>query len=102
MFRQKCSMAVGDGMNIRFWHDVWRGERPLKVVFPNLFSISTKMEGSVAEFWEESQDNAGWNLTFRRLINDWEIDSVGELLGLIQETRPDPGSAEVGLGNQII
>ncbi|OVA20973.1 hypothetical protein BVC80_8831g18 [Macleaya cordata] len=50
------------------------------------------MEGSVAEFWEES--HAGWNLTFRRLINDWEINSVGELLGFIQETRPDSGTTD--------
>jgi len=30
---------VGDGSKVLFWHDVWCGELPLKVLFPELFTI---------------------------------------------------------------
>lgn len=30
---------LGDGKHIRFWHDVWHGSCPLKIVFSQLFEI---------------------------------------------------------------
>jgi hypothetical protein len=31
---------VGDGSKVLFWHNVWCGEQPLKVLFPELFTIA--------------------------------------------------------------
>jgi hypothetical protein len=31
---------VRDGTMIRFWHDLWCGDQPLKEYFPELFSIA--------------------------------------------------------------
>jgi hypothetical protein len=31
---------VGDGSRVRFWHDLWCGEQPLKISYPDLFSIT--------------------------------------------------------------
>ena len=31
---------IGDGTRVKFWHDVWCGDNPLSMCFPNLFKIS--------------------------------------------------------------
>ena len=33
-----------DGCRVLFWHDVWRGELPLKILFLALFSIACTKE----------------------------------------------------------
>jgi hypothetical protein len=33
-------MEEGDGYNVRFWHDLWCGDRLLKLCYPILFSIA--------------------------------------------------------------
>ena len=36
----RCSrFVVGYGSLIRFWHDNWCGDQPLKLMFPLLFEI---------------------------------------------------------------
>jgi hypothetical protein len=30
---------VGDGSHIRFWHDLWCGDRPFKLCYPALYTI---------------------------------------------------------------
>lgn len=39
-FIQSVKVHVGNGNKVRFWEDKWVGDLPLKVTFPNLFSIS--------------------------------------------------------------
>jgi hypothetical protein len=43
------SYEVKDGSKVLFWHDVWCGEQPLKVLFPNLFIFSCGKNVWVAE-----------------------------------------------------
>jgi hypothetical protein len=31
----------GDGSTIKFWHNLWCKEQPLKISYPNLFSIAS-------------------------------------------------------------
>jgi hypothetical protein len=40
VFSRFVRYKVGDGSKIRFWHDLWYGDRPLKAFFPELFSIA--------------------------------------------------------------
>ena len=45
---------VGNGVRIRFWHDCWCGEEPLKMTFPDLFSIARDKDVAIARsyvFW---------------------------------------------------
>ena len=35
---------MGDGIKVKFWHNVWCGDCPLKLAFPELFSISHHKE----------------------------------------------------------
>jgi hypothetical protein len=38
-FAKHVSYEVGDGSKVLFWHYVWCGEQPLKVLFPELFTF---------------------------------------------------------------
>lgn len=51
------------------------------VLFPDLFSLCTNPEETVAEVWSTD----GWNIVFRRHLNDWEIGRVGELLQVLND-----------------
>jgi hypothetical protein len=35
-FSRFISFGIGDGFHIRFWHDKWCGNQPLKEAFPEL------------------------------------------------------------------
>lgn len=82
---------VGRGDKILFWKENWSGQGALQALFPGLFSICTNPEVKVGEIWSPR----GWNLAFRRLLNDWEIARVADLftiisgfLGFNMETPP--------------
>jgi hypothetical protein len=40
---------VGDGSKVIFWHDVWCGDSPLNVSYPDLLSIAQRKDVSVAD-----------------------------------------------------
>ncbi|WMV42377.1 hypothetical protein MTR67_035762 [Solanum verrucosum] len=72
---------VGDGKRIKFWKDAWKEQSPLVEVFPDLFILSNNLDGTIYDMWSAQ----GWNLFFRRLLNDWEIDRVADLLNRIDD-----------------
>lgn len=41
MATQGIRCKVGNGKKALFWHDTWIGDRPLKLLFPRLYSITT-------------------------------------------------------------
>jgi hypothetical protein len=45
---------VRDRSNIRFWHDLWCGDRALKEYFPILYSIAHVQDASMADYLELS------------------------------------------------
>ncbi|GKV47438.1 hypothetical protein SLEP1_g54342 [Rubroshorea leprosula] len=57
---------VGDGSRVRFWREVWIGEKPLRELCPRLFELAVKKDGLVSEMgvWEEG--GWRWNLDWRR------------------------------------
>jgi hypothetical protein len=56
-FRRFFKYDVGEGSKIRFWDDVWCGERALKEVYPGLFSIASLKEASIADNMEHSSNS---------------------------------------------
>ncbi|KAE8698884.1 Phospholipid-transporting ATPase 3 [Hibiscus syriacus] len=44
------AVLVGKEDSIRFWHDSWLGNIPLKTKFSRMFSLSVKKDGFIAEF----------------------------------------------------
>nr|AAT40556.2 hypothetical protein SDM1_4t00019 [Solanum demissum] len=77
--KNNSKIVVGRGDKTKFWLDDWCGNGILRDLFPILFSICTNTNSKIEEIWSPQ----GWNIIFRRLLNDWEIDGMVECLGLI-------------------
>ncbi|WMV54052.1 hypothetical protein MTR67_047437 [Solanum verrucosum] len=54
-------------------------QSPLRDLFPDLFQICGNPDANVGDCWTEQ----GWDLVFRRLLNDWEVERVAEILGML-------------------
>jgi hypothetical protein len=78
---------VGEGSKIRFWHDLWCGDHPLKASFPELFSISCYKEAMVAYHVQFSNGNLQWNIYFSKSVHEWEVDLVSLFFDLLYFIR---------------
>jgi hypothetical protein len=63
-FFQRGCFAVGNGESTRFWEDVWLGDTPLAVQYPNLYSIASYKNVRVSSVL----GGATLNISFRRNI----------------------------------
>ena len=81
----KLSFSVGNGKRMKFWKDKWCGDEPLNVSFPSLFTLSNSKDAWVAELWQHSNEECGWNHNFLRPLNDWEIVIVERFLARLQD-----------------
>uniref|UniRef100_A0A2N9F1W7 Reverse transcriptase zinc-binding domain-containing protein n=1 Tax=Fagus sylvatica TaxID=28930 RepID=A0A2N9F1W7_FAGSY len=78
-FLQQVELVAGLGIRIRFWHDTWCGDAPLKTRIPLLFACSTSRSASIAFVLLSSNvRDRIWNLIFVRDFNDWEVKENGE------------------------
>lgn len=73
------SITVGNGLKTDFWNEVWIGKDNLRNSFSHLYTLSTQRNVSVSQAWSQK----GWDLVFRRALNDWEIGEVANLLGVL-------------------
>ncbi|KAG5598573.1 hypothetical protein H5410_029943 [Solanum commersonii] len=64
------SLRVGNERKVRFWCDNWLGHGPLKELFPEFFSIATMPDINL----ESAKGVHRWNITFRTLLHDWELE----------------------------
>lgn len=48
----------------------------MKATFSKLFSIARYKEALVADHVQFSNGNLQWNISFTRLMHDWEVDLV--------------------------
>jgi hypothetical protein len=90
-------LVAGLGDRIRFWHDKWCGDAPLKTIFPVLFACSSSRDASLASCLTNSGVHEGrdWNIAFIRDFNDWEVEEVFAFFNFIQSRIPtnvDPDS----------
>jgi hypothetical protein len=49
-FSKVVRYEVGDGSKFMFWHDVWCGEQPLMISYPDLYSIAHCKDAWVANY----------------------------------------------------
>jgi hypothetical protein len=61
---------VEDGSKVRFWHDVWHGEQPLKFSFLELFFIAYVKDAWVANYIQFRIGNIYRNTIFARPVHD--------------------------------
>ncbi|XP_059291286.1 uncharacterized protein LOC132044787 isoform X1 [Lycium ferocissimum] len=73
---KNSKIQVGNGRKTLFRADNWLGHGSLKDLFPDLLSIST----SPNDYLSTAKGLQGWNITFRRDLNDWEIERVWSFL----------------------
>uniref|UniRef100_A0A0V0IIW1 Putative ovule protein n=1 Tax=Solanum chacoense TaxID=4108 RepID=A0A0V0IIW1_SOLCH len=73
-FNNNIYISVGNGLKTDFWNEIWKGDDSLRNLFPNLYTLSLQRSATVAQVWSQQ----GWNLVFRRALNDWEIENVAK------------------------
>ena len=72
---------MGNGRRTKFWTDAWNKQIPLKESFPDLFLLCSNPDANINECWTAQ----GWDLIFRKFLNDWEVDRVAKLLELLEK-----------------
>ena len=82
-FSKFVAFEVGDGSLIRFWDDVWCAEEPLKRVYPELYRIACVKDAPVADFVQVRGNAVHWEVTFTRLAQDWELESISSFFDLL-------------------
>ncbi|CAN4098324.1 unnamed protein product [Withania somnifera] len=60
--------VVGENKT-RFGKDNWHEKGNMEVLFPGIYNLAVFQQNTIAEFWIPQ----GWNFTFRRQINVWEV-----------------------------
>ncbi|KAG5593354.1 hypothetical protein H5410_043868 [Solanum commersonii] len=76
----------------RKWSDSWLGQHPLKRLFPIIFSLNQQQDATIGEVW----DGSWLDLSFRRHLNDWEIDNLAKFYNTLNLFK-GPSSQEDNL-----
>lgn len=64
---------------------LWCGDSPLKE-FPDLFLMSRDRDSSIADLLQFNNGMKHWDLHFSRSVQDWEVDSLGRFMDLIDSS----------------
>jgi hypothetical protein len=69
-FLARGSFDIGNGLNTRFWEDIWLGQRSLANEYPSLYNIVHHKNVTVANVLSSTPIN----ISFRRTLDDtkWE------------------------------
>lgn len=74
-FSQHINFEAGDVSKIKFWHDVWCKDRPLKVAFTELFSLARMNEASVEDNQKLLNGSLQWEVNFTHAAQNWKVYS---------------------------
>ena len=73
---------------MRFWENCWCSEIPLCDLFPRFYSMAGSRKAK--EVLENSEQGGGWNFNFERPFNDWEMENVESLIGIVRGRKINP------------
>ena len=80
---------MGTGDSVQFWHHNWCSSLPLKLLYPELFSIARDREASVAALLSTRNGALHWDINFLRNIQDWELESLCSFMDVVYSLRID-------------
>jgi hypothetical protein len=87
-FSSHTRFEVGeDSTIVSVWHDMWCGDRPLKEVFLELYSIVSVKDASMVDYLELSSYSHKWNLSFIRASHDWKVYFFTSFFNLLYSIR---------------
>lgn len=72
MFFKHIRYRVGKGDKSLFWTDLWVGDAPLVVSFPNLYNCASNQNTKVTDYMERTDNNIVWDPIFRINLNEME------------------------------
>ena len=74
-FARHVRYDIGDGSKLIFWHDVWCGELPLKIVFLELYNIACNKDA-----WMEENMEIPNGLSFIGVFCLFALCMIGDLM----------------------
>lgn len=77
---------------IKFWQDIWCGDRVLKEVYLEIFGIVRMQQALIADLVDLSNGVFQWKITFSRDTQDWEVDDFLEFYHLVYYIQMRGGS----------
>uniref|UniRef100_A0A2N9F2T4 Reverse transcriptase zinc-binding domain-containing protein n=1 Tax=Fagus sylvatica TaxID=28930 RepID=A0A2N9F2T4_FAGSY len=79
-----------EGLMVVVYGGTFGRDRPLKELFPSLYGFSLNQEDTVASVLVSQgvDQSHGWNVTFGRDFNDWELDQVVDFFSLHHSHTP--------------
>jgi len=89
--------TIGSGSvknHIRFWHDLWCGDRPLKLCFSTLYTIARSPDAWVVDNLSMVGGVTHWNVLFTRNAQDWELEMVMSFFEQLYSTRVRHGEVD--------
>ncbi|KAK9000990.1 hypothetical protein V6N11_082784 [Hibiscus sabdariffa] len=86
-FISNLVFKVGDGSVLEFWEDNWVGMSCLQVLFPRLYTLSTKKRGKITEFGVWSGEKWEWKIPLRIVLFDQEVGMWNEFMRILGERR---------------
>lgn len=84
-FFPRIHFKPGNGVHIRFWKDKWLNNTSLMVEYPSLYQIDVHQNSSIAQ----NRYGSNWDVHFRRAVQDWEIDSLFDMLAKVEGYNTD-------------
>ncbi|XP_059654430.1 uncharacterized protein LOC132301171 [Cornus florida] len=82
-FYKHIRFRIKDGRRISFWMNLWCGDLPLALAFPQLYRIASHRQAMVVDCYHLDNGRLSWDVRFRRHCQDWEIEDVSRFLELL-------------------
>lgn len=91
-FKEAIWVKVGSSWNACFWTDLWCSSWRLCLEAPCNYEIISNRKVNVADC-KNSYGVGGWNIPLRRNLNDWDMDEMAHLIGIVENIilRSDMG-----------
>lgn len=84
---------MGRGDRVKFWEDIWWGEKKLAFKFQRIYFISSKKGLPISCYSSiNPSSNMAWDLGIHRGLRDHEVEELSSLISLLSDVFTDPSS----------